>query len=112
MSEGAEERPAYAVRFSTAVLWRTEITGDAQAARTWRDRLLEEVGTLTRNPRRFRSETHRLLFRPIPGSAAYHVFFLVTDETPDGPRVQILHIRHAARKPITREEARRVLANP
>ena len=98
-----------------------DITGNAPAARTWRNRLLEETGTLIQNPhrfaqdeqasRRFGRQTRRLLFRPTSGSAAYHIFFTITDETPDGPRVQILHVRHAARRPLTREEAWRIVAN-
>jgi hypothetical protein len=34
----------------------------------------------------------------------------VRDESEDGPRVTITHIRHASRKPITRAEAKNILA--
>jgi hypothetical protein len=43
-----------------------------------------------------------------PNSVAYLVLFTVEDNTPDGPRVTILHVRHAARKPLSRAEARAI----
>jgi len=37
-------------------------------------------------------------------------FYTIRQDSLDGPRVTILHIRHAARKPLTREEARAIEA--
>jgi len=124
-----EERTArYAVRFSaqadrditTALLRLAEITGEA-AALTWRNLLLTEAGTLAETPRRFavdeqvsrrlQQETRRMLFRPSPTGAGYHIYYVIHEESPDGPRVMVLHVRHAARRPITREEARQIVAN-
>lgn len=123
------ERPShYAIRFSAqadqdvneTLLRLADINGNP-AARDWRDRLLEEVGTLAQSPRRFalddhasrrlKRETRRLLYRSAPKGAAYHVYYVVQDESADGPRVTVLHIRHAARRPITRKEARGILEN-
>jgi len=122
----------YAIRFSAradqdvrqAVARLAELTGDVERARAWRDRLLDTVGTLATNPRifavhvpasrRFGHQTRRLLFRSTSGSAAYHVYYAVEEksaESQEGPRVTVLHVRHAARRPITREEARQILAN-
>ena len=130
MTNDPEERPArYAVRFSAqadldtteALLRLAEITGDPTAALAWRNRLVEEAGTLAKSPRRFavndqasrrfKQETRRMLLRPRTGGAAYHVYYAVQDESGDGPRILVLHVRHASRRPITLEEARRILAN-
>ena len=124
-----DERPTvYSVRVSpqvrediaAAVVRLAEFSSD-KAAAIWRDRLLAEMGALAQNPRRFvqdpqatrrfGQEIRRMLFRASEGGAAYHVFYSVRDETPDGPRVQVVHVRHASRRPITREEARQVLEN-
>ncbi len=43
-----------------------------------------------------------------PGSATYHIFFTVAEAEEDAPYVYILHVRHGARKPMTRAEARKI----
>jgi len=129
VNAGSDERPqVYSIRISTqaaqdiveAVRRLIGLSGD-DAAEVWRDRLLAEIATLAENPRRFavderaarrlKPQTRRMLFRPTPGSAAYHVYYTVQADTPDGPRVGVMHVRHAARRPITREEALRILGN-
>lgn len=77
---------------------------------------------LSTNPRRFpvaEQESHlfglnlrRMLYRQTVGSrAAYHVLYTITEEGEDGPLVKVIHIRHAAQKPLNRREARRIREN-
>jgi len=62
---------------------------------------------------RFRRDVRRLVYRR-PGSSrtspVYLVLYSVEDATLDGPLVSILSVRHAARKPLTRDEARAIEA--
>ena len=136
---GEENEPAaeeeasiiiYAVRYSQrashdvadATLRLAQITEDRQKARQWRSGLRARIGTLSSSPRRYAVDaqasqamgmpgTRKMLYRASEGAAAYHVFYAVDDETPDGPRVTVLHIRHAARKPMTRAEGRGIMEN-
>ena len=123
MAEGA---PSYAIRFlpraerdaAETVTWMVEMTGSGEVAREWYAGLRAAAGTLATLPKRFAvqeresrllgREVRRLLYRRTPGSAAYHVFYTVAEDSPDGPRVSILHIRHAARRPLSRAEAREI----
>lgn len=48
----------------------------------------------------------RILYRPNPGSRMVHqVYYTVQEDSPDGPRVAVVHIRGAHRKPLTAKEA-------
>ena len=125
MSEAPDEPRRYALRLLPsanrdrieAAAWIAELVGE-DAAQAWRSGVLAAVATLAENPRRFAvqeresrlpgREVRRLLYRRTPGSAAYHVFYTVAEDSPDGPRVSILHIRHAARRPLSRAEAREI----
>jgi len=130
-NEGETPR-IYALRFSPraraevrAVHARfIELAGEI-VADAWRDGLGETVSSLATHPRRyaqvfgprgarFRREVRRLVYRR-PGGGnrtgpAYLVLYAVEDDTPDGPLLSILSVRHAARKPLTREEARAIEA--
>lgn len=127
-SENADKTPRiYALRFSPRAHAEVkvvharfmELAGEV-VADAWRDGLGEIVSVLATYPRRyvqvpgprgarFRREVRRLVYRR-PGSSksspAYLVLFAVEDDTPDGSLVTILTVRHAAQKPLTREEAR------
>lgn len=124
------ERPShYRVRlsaqaqldFKEATFRLADLTGQPALAGAWGERFYEALAGLATNPRghavaaletrRFGRETRRLLYRRSSGSVAYHVLFTLADDTPDGPTVTVVHVRHAARKPLTREEALRILAN-
>lgn len=63
---------------------------------------------LAREERFFLREVRQLVFRGTAGSAAYRVLFRVADGGQDAPTVFVLHVRHSARVPLTRAEARDV----
>lgn len=119
-----QHRPTYAVRFSPraeceaidAAADHAERTGSPERGSTWYVGLREAAGKLASYPTRFpvRQRESRLLgetmraflYRLTPDSRAiYHAFYTVEDNSPDGPRVTILHVRHSARRPLTRREA-------
>ena len=135
-ADGGQEQPErperYAVRFTPradresieAAARVADLTGDDLLGRDWYAGLQARAAMLTTNPRgnvlvpgprgaRFRREVCRLVYRR-PGSSrtspAYLVLYAVEDDTPDGPVVMILAVRHAARKPLTPEEARAIEA--
>jgi plasmid stabilization system protein ParE len=101
-----------------AALWLAEQTGDADLAREWQRGLDSALATLATNPQRFvvlpretrlfgiGRDIRRLLYRRTPDSAAYLVFYTVAETSDDGPRVSVIHIRHASRRPLTPKEAR------
>ena len=120
----------YAVRFTPeaenealeAAARYAVLVSDRERGREWYASLKDAVGTLATNPTRLavRERESRLLGRTVrallhrhtPGSrtaaAACHAFYTVRDDSPDGPRVSVIHVRHAARRPLTRGEARSI----
>jgi hypothetical protein len=130
ISESGEVPTVYAVRLSAqahedldAAMHRlSELSEDPVKAKEWVSGFYAVIATLSTHPRRFPvaelesrrlgRQTRRLLYRRSSTStAAYHVFYNVVDEGPDGPAVTVMLVRHAAQKPLTRDEARRILAN-
>ena len=128
--EPDDSSPAvYAVRISVqaeqdvveAMLRLAELTQEPAAARNWKDGLYQQLATLATHPRRlpiatqetrrFGRETRQMLYRRTRDSAAYRIFFSIAEDVVDGPTVRIIHVRHASRRPLTREEARRVIGN-
>jgi hypothetical protein len=127
-TDATEEHPKrYSVRLTPqadreaveAAAWLSEQAGGGEErARDWYAGLLRMVGTLATDPGRLavRERESRLLGRPVralsyrhtpSGSrVAYHAFYQVEDDSPDGPRVTVIHVRHAARRLLTRSEAR------
>lgn len=121
----------YAVRFgeranresAEAVVRLFDLTDNQEIARSWLVGLREAAGTLNTNPRRFAVRptesrfiglpVRRLLYRrPLSStsSPAYHLFYFVEDQSQDGPLVFVFHIRHAARRPMTRRDAKEIAA--
>ena len=121
----------YAVRFSPlaereiaeATSRIADIAEDEQIAREWYALLKKEAGKLSESPRRFQvqseesrkigAEVRRILYqRTKSGSSThtYHLYYVIADQGDDGPLVQIIHVRHASRKPITRAEAKDIRA--
>lgn len=126
-SEAESARP-YAVRLSPqanrdvaeALLYPDSATESEDLAKRWLDGLYVEFSRLATRPKRclvserdsklFRRETRRTIYRRVPGSVAYLILFFITDSGEDGPIVKIVHVRHGGRKPMTRAEARQILA--
>ncbi len=107
-----------AARDMEAHLLRLERLIGPDVALAWREGILAAIGSLSRNPRRcaripeqarFHFETRQLLYRRTPGGPAWRLLFTLTDEgqgTPDPPTVHLLHVRHAAERPVSAAEAR------
>ncbi len=127
MNQASPERYALrvqprAARDIEAHLLRLEKLAGADVARECRDGLLAAIGTLSENPRRFagipeqtrfRYETRQLLYRRAPSGPAWRVLFAITGEeegSPEPPTVNLLHVQHAAQRPVTRSEAREMEA--
>ncbi len=126
--DGEDARP-YAVRLSQqadqdaaeATLYLDDATPDKTLAMQWLTGLYLEIGRLATLPQRhavaeretrlFGRETRRVVYRRSAASVAYLVFFSIVEEGEEGPTVTVLHIRHSSRKPLTRAEARQILAN-
>ncbi|MBC7804781.1 MAG: type II toxin-antitoxin system RelE/ParE family toxin [Akkermansiaceae bacterium] len=119
----------YAVRLSPraerdldrAVVDYADLTGDENRAALLYRRIRETAATLSENPDRYAVAEHesqqfgfsvrRVLARLSKGSGvAYHLIYFAVEESPDGPRVSIVHIRHASRAELTTEEASEIRA--
>lgn len=92
-------------------------TAGEDVAEEWQEGLKNEIAKLAQYPARlpvasedkFFTETIRvLLYRRTTRGPAYHVFFFLKETDQDAPMVVIVHVRHAARKPMTRKEAREI----
>jgi len=94
-----------------------ELAGQ-EVADEWKDSLLDSIAALGFMPHRrgipevarFRQQVRQILHRRPGSRVAYRVLFIVQEDGPDGPRVNILALRHAAARPIARTEAREIEA--
>lgn len=119
------------------VVWAIRLTERAQAdlagawryiagtagegmADAWRTGLRSELSTLARLPARtpvakesrfFSQPVHKFLYRRTPQGPAYYILFALETMPEDSPTVRVKHIRHGARAPITRKEAREIEAS-
>ena len=125
--DASEAMPVFAVRIGeralrdidAAYVRFAEIASEA-IAHEWRVSLLDAIGGLATLPRRFpvasetfRQETRQMLYRRAHHSAAYRVLFGMRGEqadAQDAPTDVILHVRHAASRPLTRKEIREIEA--
>lgn len=99
-----------------------DTTQSEQRALEWHQGLYTAISGLTQNPRRYAvqsaeskkigREVRREIYRHTPRNraTAYYLFYMVQDETDDGPLVTVVHIRHTSRKPMTRAEAKNIRA--
>lgn len=83
----------------------------------WQDSLRDVVASLATLPRRYPLADENDLFQNAVWVCPYRfrtsrivhrVLYEIVVDDQDGPFVHILHIRHAARKPMTRAEARKI----
>ena len=89
-------------------------------ADAWRNGLKEAIAGLATNPRRyplvperFRRKVRHIVYRRQGSKTAYRILFTITGEeeaSQDAPTVTILHVRHAASRPISRTQAREIEA--
>ena len=61
-----------------------------------------------RESRLFHLEVHVALHSLSSRSAVYRVLFTIQEADDDPPTVHVLSVRHGARKPMTRAEARKI----
>jgi plasmid stabilization system protein ParE len=120
---GEDPQTTYTVRLGERALRDTDAaivhladTASEQLAAEWRTGLMRAVRTLASQPRRFplapepfRREVRQMIYRRTGNAAAYRILFAITGEEQDAldaPTVWVLHIRHAAARPLTRAQVR------
>ena len=125
---GNGEQPfVWAIRFNRraksdiAAAWRHFAeSASVNIADAWEKELYAEIAKLAQLPTRwplaeedklFRESVRRMLYRRTAGGPAYRVLFVLRENPDDAPTVVIIHIRHAAQKPMTRKEAREIEAS-
>lgn len=129
MRQEAEDVPAYALRLSPqaqgdimeVALRLASLTQNPEAGERWGESLYVELSKLATLPRRlaiveretrlFQQQTRQMVYRQSASSSAYLVFYSITEEGEEGPNLNVIHIRHGSRKPLTRAEARQILAS-
>ena len=129
MSQGTDDVPAYALRLSPqaqrdiveAASRLASLAQDPEAGERWGEALYDELAKLATLPGRvavaerqmrlFGQQMRRTIYRQTATSTAYLVFFSLTEEGEDGPTLNVVHIRHGSRKPLTRAEARQILSS-
>ena len=87
-------------------------------ADNWHDGLIDSLAGLATNPNRyplahenrlFQDDVHVFPYRRSRDSIAYRVFYTIAEATDDDAAfVYVLHIRHGARKPMTRAEVQKI----
>lgn len=119
--DNGETLQQYAIRFTNrarsdidaAHARFSELSGE-EIAEEWQAGLFEAAASLAFAPRRqqivpesayFRGEVRQLLYRRTPAAPAYRLLFVIVESELDALFVRIVHVRHAARRPITRTEA-------
>ena len=84
---------------------------DTPHGRRWQADLMEAISTLATYPGRCAVARENRLFRREIRQHGYHnyrILFTIVEVTEDAPFVFILHVRHVARRPMTRKEAREI----
>lgn len=126
-SDGSDTPVVWAIRLTEraqadlAEAWRY-IAGTAgeEIADAWETGLKSELSTLARLPERtpvakesryFSQTVHKFLYRRTPRGPAYFILFTLETTPEDPPTIRVKHIRHGARAPITRKEAREIEAS-
>ncbi len=111
----------YALRDINAAYVRLAEEMSIDIANQWRDGLMRAIGELATMPRRcplvperFRREVrHRLYQRP-GSQAKFRILFDITGEQEtslEPPSVNVIHVRYASARPITRAQIREIEAD-
>ncbi len=99
---------------------RLAVLAGEEVAEAWSDGLEVEIGKLAQLPtiwliaeedKLFRETVRRMLYRRTPGGPSHRVLFVLRQNPDDAPTVTVIHVRHAAQKPMTRKEAREIEAS-
>lgn len=114
----------YALRFtelardeSEAAHARVAAFAGDNAADDWEDGFSETLSHLATSPYRpvavesalFTEEVRAVTYRR--GSTAYRILYIIVEESPDGPHILVIHVRHGAAGPMKAYEARNIEAN-
>ncbi len=115
---------SYAIRIHSSarrdieeVVNRMVILTDEKYAAEWHSGLLDKMAAIATFPRRtpladenclFRAEVRVILYRFASSNAVYRILYSINEPDEDAPFIHVLHIRHGARKPMTRAEARKI----
>jgi plasmid stabilization system protein ParE len=93
-----------------------ELTSESHAD-AWHNGLLDMLATLATYPHRhpladedefFQDVVRVFSYRLSPRGVAYRVFYSIIDSDEDAPYIYVMHVRHGARRPMTRAEAREI----
>ena len=88
-----------------------------EIGRAWKKGFDAEVAKLAQFPamwplaeedKLFRESVRRMLYRRTASGPAYRILFVLRENSDDAPTVTIIHVRHAAQKPMTWKEAREI----
>ena len=94
----------------------TASVGEAYAEE-WHEGLLSVLATLATYPERcvlarenrlFRNDVHMYPFRHRGSSVTHRILYEIVVDDMEAPYVHVIHVRHGARKPMTRAEARKI----
>lgn len=126
MTDSDDELPIHAVRLSPRAQRDVDLITDGFAthagdnnALLWREGFYEAVGSLATLPHlypaphdasSFSFETRQLIYRRSKSSIAHRVYYRVIEGGADGRVVQIVHVRYAGARSLTRREAREIEA--
>ena len=97
-----------------------ERTAGEEIAEEWLLSLRREIAKLAQFPARllvapedkwFQEAVHVFLYRRTPGGPTYRVFVVLKETEMEAPTVTVIHVRHAAQKPMTRKEAKEIEAS-
>lgn len=86
-------------------------------AEEWHEALLGVLATLATYPERcmlarenrlFKNDVRVYPFRHRASGVTHRILYEVVKEEMEAPYVHVLHVRHGARKPMTRAEARKI----
>lgn len=124
-ADGDEQPRAYALRFTEraqrdldAATYHFAVTASPEIAVSWREGLYTAMAALALYPRRcptapekFRREVRQYLYRRPGSHVIYRILFTIAGEevaAQDAPTVNILHVRHASTRPLSRTQTREI----
>lgn len=127
MTEGDDQPVVWAIRYTqwairdiSAAWTHFAETVDVDRADAWETGLKAEIAKLAQFPQRFSTgeddgnftiPVRRMTYRRTRRGPACFVYFTLRTNADDAPTLLIMHLRHAAKAPLTRREARDIEAS-
>ena len=108
----------WAIRDISAAWLHFAESVDGDTADAWEEDLKAEIAKLAQFPQRhavedddiFSLPIRKMTYRRTRRGPAYFVYFTLRINTDDAPTLLIMHLRHAAKAPLTRKEAQAIEA--